>query len=68
MLGGLLAPCILTAGFQMVFGLQGKGAATREHPTYPFRELLATEDREEVDQEWNELLDSVDNLNESLNQ
>ena len=52
----------------MVSGLQGKGAATREHPTYPFRELLATEDREEMDQEWNELLDSVDDLNESLNQ
>ena len=52
----------------MGFGLRGKGATTRERPTYPFRELLATEDREEVDQEWNELLDSVDNLNESLNQ
>ena len=52
----------------MVFGLQEKGATTRERPPYPFRELLATEYREEMDQEWNELLDSVDDLNESLNQ
>jgi len=52
----------------MGFGLRGKGATTRERPTYPFRELLSTEDREEMDQEWIELLNSVDDLNESLNQ
>ena len=46
----------------------GKGSNNKGRPTYPFRELLSTEDREEMDQEWNELLNSVDDLNESLNQ
>ncbi len=71
-LGGFLAPCIVTAGIQGVFGLRGNGARmrTRERPWYPLRHLIPAEDRVELDKGWNELLDaaedSVDRFEEDL--
>ena len=67
-LGGLLAPCILSAGIQGVFGSRGHGSRmrARERPSYPLRDLIPAEDREELDKSWNELLDSVDDLEKDV--
>lgn len=71
-LGGLLAPCILSAGIQGVFGSRGNGSRmrARERPWYPLSHLIPAEDRVELDEGWNELLDaaedSVDRFEEDL--
>lgn len=68
-LGGLLAPCILSAVIQGVFGSRGNGSRmrARERPWYPLRDLIPAEDRVELDKDWNELLDSVDDMEKDLN-
>ena len=72
-LGGLLAPCILAAGIQGVFGLQGNGSRMnpRERLWYPLRDLIPAERRVELDKGWDEVLDSaeecVDRFERELN-
>ncbi len=68
-LGGFLAPCILSAGIQGVFGIRGNASRmkARERPWYPLRDVIPAEDRVELDKDWNELLDSVDDLEKDLN-
>ena len=39
----------------------------RERPWYPLRDLIPAEDRVELDKDWNELLDSVDDMEKDLN-
>ncbi len=68
-LGGLLALCILSAGIQGGFGIRGNGwrMRARERLWYPLRDLIPAEDRVELDKDWNQLLDSVDDLEKDLN-